>query len=903
MTDEKEKYFPLPLDIHVVPSAHSLPIDSPEKIVQDLMETEKQITAETLRLIRSRHDHEKTQWEKLFSEKEREVLAYKRQMTETEERLKQIQKQFQEEREVQLEHLHLSAQEIDAKRKTEQKKWNDIAEKVREFRESAEAAQNKLAEEQERIAKLKKAVAYQEQQWKDKFVTKEEDLHRLREQMIQKEQFLLTEQAKKEEERHLLQEQLSALQQTLVDERQYLGKTAEKKDSDIAKLQHALQNTIIQLNQMRVRGDQAEEKILDLQKQLQTHETDKQTTLQAMEQERIEWKKTWQEEQSRWENYKQECVLREQTLQKETEEQTKRILQSAGIVEQQLAEEQRLRQEAQASSQLKDQELQLLSKQKEDLVAHWQHILSLEQAEWQKQREEILDQLEHTKAIRDNELARLRQELQTLAAAIAEEKKFSLLEKEHGQELLVTMKRLEEENRFFRETMEAKEKEWQTILLREQELQRTQIEELSFNSAAQLHSREAEITRLNEDLKISNGQLADIRQRFAMEKNENSHRLEHIQELEIQLKGLSEQHEKDRSEWQKNIQNAQDVWKKQHQNLVLYQNGLEQQYQRDIELYNLKNKEQADRLSQLQQSMEMEIEKNRLAESERTALALQLQGIRQDHDQKISELQKKTAETLAAAERNLNEHLRKEQGVRLENEKEAHSLRQELDRLRQQLNREMSTRQSLEQKNTQLTERLKETDHQLHTIHDEMNNDKMQLSDAAEKRLAALEQKYQLRIDTLKEENDLLRAEAEQQISALRASLAELNAALNDEHKRTDLKAVEYNQQEDWRAKYSELKKLVDENKEWINGYQQELKQQYQEEINQLQKRITLLQYWRDQDHQELEKSNESLQKLEEERLALSNKLRAEQTHYEHELQQLKHQLAAQQADIRKRPQ
>ncbi len=73
-------------------------IDSPEMIVRDLLKTEKDIALETLRLMRSRYEKERLEWEKLYGGKENEINNLKKKLDESESRLGRVRAQLDDEK-------------------------------------------------------------------------------------------------------------------------------------------------------------------------------------------------------------------------------------------------------------------------------------------------------------------------------------------------------------------------------------------------------------------------------------------------------------------------------------------------------------------------------------------------------------------------------------------------------------------------------------------------------------------------------------------------------------------------------------------------------------------------------------------------------------------------------------
>ncbi|MHB9154401.1 MAG: hypothetical protein ACYC5N_01755 [Endomicrobiales bacterium] len=585
--DEKEIISSPDVYLHLANQELPLPgnmpaVDTPEKITQDLLKTEKEIASSMLVAFRARHAKEKSQWEMIYSEKQQESLLLRTRLAEAEERLKQLRGQWEEERQTRLEEIRLSAQGVENKKQAEKKKWEFIADEVRGFREAAVAAQGRLAEEQGKTEKLKKTSAEIEKEWKEKVYARDEDILKLRERQALREENWLKTLARKDEEIHLLQDQLGNVQQSLNDERQYQGKVVEKKDTDLEGLQRSLQDTVMQLSLERQKLDENAARITELQKTIQALEDEARKKAMEYEQERSQLLKTFREEQSGWEKYKQEYIVREETLQGETEEQIRRILKSVSIIEQQHSDEQKLRKEAEEKLTQKDQEIQGLLSQKEGLIQEWKKILSAERETWQKQQEEILSEFERIKKFREDEFSGLRKEMSVLHSALAEESRLYAMEKEGARQMSAKLQQMEADGRKLAGLIEAREKEWQATLMADQELFRKQMDETKMKYETQLQSRDLEIYRLDEDLNMLNGQVLELRQKLSLEKNENNSRLDRVQELETETRNITTKYNQERAEWHKRLQFVQNEWEKKYEGALQYQTELEGKYRADV---------------------------------------------------------------------------------------------------------------------------------------------------------------------------------------------------------------------------------------------------------------------------------------------------------------------------------
>lgn len=397
-------------------------IESPERIMRDLLQTEKEIAAESLTLFRRRYEKEKGQWEAMLSEKERRLLETRARLEEASLKIKELQRQIDAESQGEIDRLKLASAEMESRKAAETKKWQVIEDEIRSFREAATDAQNKLLSERDRVIQLRKNFEQAEKLLKEQLAAKEEEILELKEISLKKEEAYLRDKALKEEEVSLLQEQVRAHQETITQERAYHAKVAEEKDKNIYELQKALQETIIQLTSARQKGDKLEEKIAELQKYSEKQEDEAKNMKQALEQERLSFQRALQEEQANFEKIRQEYQNREDNNRKENAEASARLTKSNELLEQQLNEEQRLRKVAESRLQQKDQELQQLIKQKDDVAADWKKIMSSERETWQRKVADAGSELEKVKQAKEIEITRLQERLNQVLNELTEEK-------------------------------------------------------------------------------------------------------------------------------------------------------------------------------------------------------------------------------------------------------------------------------------------------------------------------------------------------------------------------------------------------------------------------------------------------------------------------------------------------
>lgn len=405
--------------------------DSPERIMRDLMQTEKEIASETLLLLRSRFEKEKTQWESHLQEKQRLILELQAKNNESSIKISSLQEQLDEEAQKQIDQLRLLSHETEARKLSDAKKWQLIEDEIKNFRETAAGAQNKLISERDRIIGLKKTFEYNENLFKEHINSKEEEIMQLKELSLKKEEAYLRDKSLKEEEIHLLHEQLKNLNETISGERQYNAKITEEKDKSIFDLQQGLQSTMIQLTAERQAAEKYEGKINDLQKAISKLEDDNKKIGQSFEEERLSLHRTLREEQTSFDKFKQEASQREDTLKKETAEQIGRLAKSGEIIEQQFNEEQRLRKIAESRFQQKEAELQQILKQNDEIASDWKKIIASERDTWQKRQGDVSLEFERLKQAKEEEITKLHQKINALLSEIEQGRKHHFTKKKH----------------------------------------------------------------------------------------------------------------------------------------------------------------------------------------------------------------------------------------------------------------------------------------------------------------------------------------------------------------------------------------------------------------------------------------------------------------------------------------
>ena len=214
---------------------HLQPLDSPDQIIKDLLAAEKQIAEETVRIMKMRHDREKDQWLRLHADKERELLNVRSKLTEQEAQVKNLKSQIREMDDIQIEQAKRTAEEVQNYRARERKKWDEIAEEVRNFRELAVGAQDRLKTEQERLDQIKKTYRIQEDLLKQQLQQSEEEVFTLKERLARQEETYLKEKSQRDDEIAALTESLATLKKDTDASLSEKGHIIQRRDEDIVK--------------------------------------------------------------------------------------------------------------------------------------------------------------------------------------------------------------------------------------------------------------------------------------------------------------------------------------------------------------------------------------------------------------------------------------------------------------------------------------------------------------------------------------------------------------------------------------------------------------------------------------------------------------------------------------------
>jgi hypothetical protein len=216
---------------------------------------------------------------------------------------------------------------LQSRRARERKKWDEIAEEVRNFRELATGAQGRLKTEQERLNQIKKTYRIQEDLLKGQLQQAEEEVLTLKERIARQEETYLKDKSQRDNEIAGLNESLSVLKKDSDAALAEKGQIIQRRDEDIAKVQDALQELIIQLNAERNAKTILLEKVSAQEKQIASLSDEQQRLIAQRDIDTHNWQKILDDERQAWERFRSELSVKEAISHVELEQQIRQILQ------------------------------------------------------------------------------------------------------------------------------------------------------------------------------------------------------------------------------------------------------------------------------------------------------------------------------------------------------------------------------------------------------------------------------------------------------------------------------------------------------------------------------------------------------------------------------------------------
>ncbi|MBU2567375.1 MAG: hypothetical protein KJ967_01200, partial [Elusimicrobia bacterium] len=266
---------------------------SEDRVLRELLRTESDMAKETIRLLQSRYNSEKQQWDKVFKGKESDLVALRGKLVETEQRLKQLRDESSWQSHREMEHLKLSVEEIKIRKEKEIEKWQVIENKVRTYRQIADETQSRLLEEQRKLAETREKRLQEEQDFRQQIEKYNGQVVELQNTLLKKEQDWTIDRARYEKEVERLSEQLKTFELVIHDDRTSRDKTIGDKDEHIIRFQKALQDLSVELVQERQRNETLLQEVAERDKRITGLESRNNEIITRIEQERREWQEAW----------------------------------------------------------------------------------------------------------------------------------------------------------------------------------------------------------------------------------------------------------------------------------------------------------------------------------------------------------------------------------------------------------------------------------------------------------------------------------------------------------------------------------------------------------------------------------------------------------------------------------
>ena len=557
--------------------------------LRDLIETESQLTQHTLQLLRNRYSQEKEQWSKLHQNRDNEILSLRTKLSETEDRIRRVREDYSQEKLEEAEKLKLSIKTIYERKQSEMDKWKDIDEKVKTYRKLAEDLQVRLLDEQNKLSKMRERHIQEEQLLRETIVKYEEKTLSLRETLGRKEDEWAKTKAMLDQETSHLKQKLENFENIIKNEKDIHYRLMSEKEENSSKMASALQEVSVKFTQEMHNNEELKKQLDEKNNQVIKLELENKQTFDEVSRERAKWQENYQKEQQEWEKYKHELLEKEQILKVTTEEQIARVTAMLQILETQLDEERKTNEnlknviaEKETQAGMFVQELDALQKITEEQKQTLDFQLKAQEENYEKQKQEILNQYGVYKTAKEIETARLNKEISELKVNVSEEARLFQLEKNENARLKAESAMLQEDKNKIIIQMEQDRNEWKKALIDEQFRSEARVKEINILLETVRKSRDEEIKNLNEEITALNGQFTELRVIYQGTKAENYQQNARVKELETEVQKILEHSDKERIEWQNMLHNAQKSWENQKVELMGRQNALLSERDREM---------------------------------------------------------------------------------------------------------------------------------------------------------------------------------------------------------------------------------------------------------------------------------------------------------------------------------
>jgi hypothetical protein len=504
-----------------------------DTLVRELLETETQLTQKALQQMRIQYRKDKENWVNIYESQGKESESLRQKLLEAEQRLKQLQDEYVQNRIEEMEKLSSSAKQAQEKEHLDKEKWSSVEEQVKTYKQIALDTQRRLLEEEKNLIALRNEFSSREKELAGIIEERNADCQKLKEGAANSEENWLKDRSRYEEDIKRLDKQVFALQEALdLAKGEHLN-VAGKKDEELARLQLGLREMVVQLTEERSSNRNLNNELQNRDRRINELEAANEKFSEQLGRERRQWQDELNREKNERIDYEHELTERESGIKRHTEEQVKHLMNMFSTLEIQL--------------KIERQNRENLEKQNSVL----------------RREKELLDtELEKFKKRREQEIILLNDEISELQAGVKEEKQLYELEKEEKQKLERKLSESAGEMEKLDLLIGNERKDREKYLAQERQRYDRRIEELNLRTEDIKKTRGDEIKRLEEGIETLNGELTEMKAVYYEKKVENEENLMRLQEYEILLGKQLDSIERERQDWETTLAREQEQWEK-----------------------------------------------------------------------------------------------------------------------------------------------------------------------------------------------------------------------------------------------------------------------------------------------------------------------------------------------------
>ena len=557
--------------------------------LKELIETENQLSQQTLQVLRNRYRNEKDQWSKICENKDEEINNLRGKSNETEVRIKRLKDNFTQDRLEEVEKLKNTITENKVRKLNETEKWNSIEDRVKTFRSIAEELQFKLIQEQASLTKFRERHIAEEKTLRDLIAKNEEKILSLQETLLKKEDDWSKQRQIFDKELVNLQDKIKNYEQVIQNQKQNHLKIVADKDEGTTRISRALQEVSVKLTEEIQKNEELKHETQQKANAITELEQLNKKNHDEISAERKKWHEKWEIEQREWENYKRDLIEKEQTLKFSTEEQISRVSAMLQILELKLTQEKKTNEELTQRNSDKEgqikllmEELDMLQKITEEQRQKLDLQIAGQKDYYENQKNEILAQYENYKKSKENDTQRINAEILELRASLNEEERLFQLEKTQNQTLKYHNEMLKEDKHKLVVQIDQDRIDWRRTFIEEQSRSESRIQEITGMLEKLRVARDEEIKGLNSEIETIHGQFNELRIIYQETKVENYTQKSRIYELEAEVQKLLEQSDSERKEWQSLLNSEQKNWESHKNELLTRQNALMTERDREM---------------------------------------------------------------------------------------------------------------------------------------------------------------------------------------------------------------------------------------------------------------------------------------------------------------------------------